>query len=115
MFVALDGPRAGEYVGRDYEHAKRKAFDSQREFQRWRTLDEAQRHGLIHGLRMQVRFPLNGPGGTRICFYVCDFLYIENGNRKVEDVKSSMTRRLRLYRIKKAWMKDQYDIDIIET
>lgn len=104
----------GRYVGQDHTGPKKKIADSKKEFKRLRELQGMLAHGLISFLQYQVRFWLNGPNGTKITSYVCDFAYVMDGKLIVEDVKSSFTKGLRLYQIKRAWVRDQYGIDIVE-
>ncbi|WP_230690844.1 hypothetical protein, partial [Streptococcus pneumoniae] len=70
---------AGLFVSRDHPDAVRKAFDSEKEWRRWQVLVEWVKAGLIHSLRLQRRFWLHGPKGTRITSYVCDFSYVRDG------------------------------------
>ena len=44
-----------------------------------------------------------------------DFTYVENGQLVVEDVKSPMTRKLAMYRLKAKWMRIEHGITIRET
>jgi hypothetical protein len=104
----------GRYVGREYTGEKKKIADSEKEFKRGLELKSMQAHGLIDGLTFQRRFLLHGPKGTKITSYIADFFYIENGLPVVEDVKSFMTKKLESYKIKKAWVLDEYGITIIE-
>jgi len=46
--------------------------------------------------------------------YVADFVYQENGQLVVEDVKSTMTRNLPVYRLKKHLMKSVHGLEIRE-
>lgn len=78
-------------------------FDSKKEAARWVQLVALQRAGKIAGLRRQVRFPIR-VNGEIVCRYVADFVYIEAGQRVVEDVKSSFTRMNPVYRLKKKMM-----------
>jgi hypothetical protein len=103
------------FVYRGHPDAVRKAFDSEKEWRRWLALLEELKAGAIQGLRKQRRFWLHGPNGARITSWVADFTYIRNGKLIAEDVKSEMTRKLPTYRVKKAWVLDEYGIDILET
>lgn len=107
--------QAGEVPGPAYTGPKTKVADSVKEWRRFVALRAALATGRIQALRTQVRFWLHGPNGTRITSYVADFVYVVGGVRVVEDVKSDMTRKLATYKIKKAWMLDQYGIRIVET
>lgn len=44
--------------------------------------------------------------------YRADFVYVENGERVVEDVKGRITA---MYRLKRAWLLAEYGIRIRET
>lgn len=76
------------------------SFDSKKEAARWVELVALQRAGKISGLRRQVRIPIR-VNDVIVCRYVADFVYIEAGQRVVEDVKSSFTRMNPVYRLKK--------------
>lgn len=79
-------------------------FDSQKEARRWTQLKLLERAGEIEGLERQVKFVLipaqrepdsiGARGGKikgklieREVAYIADFVYIENGEKVVEDVK----------------------------
>lgn len=79
-------------------------FDSKKEARRWGELNLLQAVGKITGLERQVNFVLIpaqrepdkvGPKGGKIkgaliereVAYIADFVYFENGQRIVEDVK----------------------------
>lgn len=89
-------------------------FDSRKEARRYTELKSLQMAGEISMLELQVRFPLE-VNGQKICDYVADFVYMENGMQVVEDVKSEATSKLPIYRIKKKLMRAIHDIDIVET
>jgi len=104
-------------------------FDSKKESRRYGVLKLLQRAGEISDLQMQVKYPLvvkrwevNGEmvevglnGQAYMRSYVADFVYTEKGRTVVEDVKSSHTKTLRPYKIKKLLMKKVYNIEIHET
>lgn len=75
-------------------------FDSKKEARRWQTLAALQSAGAISGLRRQVRIPII-LNDMRVCCYIADFVYVQNGRRVVEDVKSKITRRHPVYRLKR--------------
>lgn len=77
-------------------------------------LKAEQAAGRIAALRCQVRFKLV-VNGVKVAVYVCDFLYVQNGVRVVEDVKSEMTAKLPTYRLKRSLMKACHGIDIREV
>lgn len=79
-------------------------FDSRKEYRRWCELSLLERAGKITDLQRQIKYvliptqyepPTVGKNGAlkrgkvieRECSYVADFVYIENGNLVVEDVK----------------------------
>lgn len=104
------------FEGKAWAGARKKVADSLKEFRRWRFLIGELAAGRLQSLKCQKTYWLHGPNGARITSYVADFTYHDAAGRFiVEDVKSEKTRKLRMYQIKKAWVKDEYGIDIIET
>jgi len=94
-------------------------FDSRKELNRFRELSLLQRAGEISGLQRQVRFELipasrdeKGRVVERACYYVADFVYIEGGNRVVEDAKGVRTKE---YIIKRKLMLWVHNIRIQEV
>ena len=94
------------------------AFDSKKEAQRYQELKLLVKAGEISDLRMQVEYVLipeqrepytigkrggitKGKVIERKCSYVADFVYKENGETVVEDVKGM---RLQDYKIKRKLM-----------
>lgn len=88
-------------------------FDSKKEAARYGTLKMLFKNGNIDDLRHQVRYNIE-LNGTKLFAYVADFVYVENGQTVVEDVKSEITRKNPVYRIKKKAMKAQFGIEIKE-
>ena len=68
------------------------SFDSKGEAKRWATLQLLVKAGEISELRRQVVFPLMTVGrqglATRFADYVADFVYVEKGERVIEDSKA---------------------------
>lgn len=101
-----------------YHNRKKNGFDSQKEFNRYAELALMQRAGKISDLQRQVRFVLipaqykDGKCVFRSCTYIADFVYIENGEKVVEDVKGFKTPE---YIIKKKLMFQRYGILVKET
>ena len=90
-------------------------FDSKREAKRYGELKLLERSGDIKGLELQRKFPLV-VNEQKICSYICDFYYLEQGGGwVVEDVKSPITRKNPTYRIKNKLMKAIYGIEIREV
>lgn len=84
-------------------------FDSVKEAKRYSELKLMERAGVISHLQRQVKFELipaqyvDGKCVERSINYIADFVYQENGNTVVEDVKGFKTkeyiqkRKLMLY------------------
>ena len=88
-----------------------KKFDSKKECARYKELKILK----VKNLECQVKYPIS-INGVKICSYIADFVYDNhNGVKVVEDVKSEMTRKLPVYRLKKKLMKAVYDIEIKEV
>jgi hypothetical protein len=98
-----------------YKNKKTNGYDSKKEAKRARELEILFNAGVISFLECQKTFRLE-VNGKLICKYICDFYYYDNEKKKfiVEDVKSSYTAKLPVYRIKNKLMKAIYDIDIVE-
>lgn len=97
-------------------------FDSKKESQRYLHLKELEKQGKISDLRTQVAFELAkgvkiaGEGKKRPCVrYIADFVYIKDGQQIVEDVKSAITKKQAVYRLKKHLMKSVHNIDVLES
>lgn len=86
-------------------------FASKKEANRYKELSFLMRVGKITDLTMQVKFPLV-VNGIKVCDYIADFVYTENGIKVVEDTKGVRTH---VYLIKKKLMKAIYGISIVES
>jgi len=111
--VAVMGDKRSKYGNRKVVVEGIK-FDSEKEGNRYRVLKIAEFGGEISNLRLQKVYELKVEG-SKVCKYKADFVYIRNGVEVVEDVKSEITRKARVYRIKKKLIKAIYGIDILET
>ena len=108
------------YSGRPtkYHNHKGGGFDSRKEFNRFAELSLLQRAGKISDLQRQVRFTLlpaqykDGKCVYRSVTYIADFVYTENGQKVVEDVKGFKTPE---YIIKKKLMYYIHGILVKET
>lgn len=71
--------------------------------------------GIIGMMARQVEYALH-VNGEPVASYVADFQYIETetGKTVVEDVKSEITRKLAIYRLKKKLMRQIHGIIIKE-
>ncbi|NLB89990.1 MAG: DUF1064 domain-containing protein [Clostridiales bacterium] len=88
-------------------------FDSKREAKRWQELKVLERAGEITDLERQVKFELiPKQKGERSCSYTADFVYIEQGERVVEDSKGHKTRD---YVIKRKLMLQVHGVRIQEV
>ena len=86
-------------------------FDSKKEADYYGKLKMKEKAGLISDLKLQVKFKL-------LSFsYIADFVYFDNEKLRLEvvDVKSNITRRLPVYRMKKKAMKNELEILIKEV
>lgn len=89
-------------------------WDSKKEHERWLVLLRLREQGMIRGLRRQHRFPIK-INGELICTFVADMTYFKAGEFIVEDVKSDVTRKLPVYRLKAKLMKAVWKIEIREV
>lgn len=88
-------------------------FDSKREANRYMELKLLERAGIIKGLKRQVPYILIDKSRYgRAIKYVADFVYLENGQLVVEDVKGVRTP---VYKLKKRLMAEVYGIEVKET
>lgn len=87
-------------------------FDSQIEANRYFDLLMLQKAGSIQDLQRQVPFVIcpkvPGVKGSKDRKYIADFVYLENGKKVIEDVKSSITKMNATYRLKKQLVQFQY-------
>ena len=89
-------------------------FDSKKEAAYYGILKLKQKAGLIDSFQMQVKYDLT-VNGIKIGFYKADFVTFKEGKViKVIDVKSEMTKKLPVYRLKKKLIKAIDNIDIVE-
>lgn len=92
-------------------------FDSKREADRYLVLKGMEEDRLIEDLRRQVRYelvPAFDVDGRhyRPVYYVADFVYVEDGEEVVEDVKGMVTD---VYRLKSKLFARRYGKAIKET
>ena len=87
-------------------------FDSKKEAWWYLHYRAMERNGEIINLERQIPFPVQ-INGKHICKYFADFVYTDNkGNRHVIDVKSKMTEKLPVFRLKKKLVEALYNIEI---
>lgn len=96
-------------------------FDSKKEAKRYLELKQMEKDGLIHNLQLQVPFVLipsfeieidGKKRKRRNIRYIADFVYYEDGNKVVEDVKG---RKTDVYKLKKKLFEYKYKVTIKET
>lgn len=87
-------------------------FDSKKEAMHYQELKLLERTGEISDLKLQVPFVLidKSVHGRQIK-YVADFVYYQDGQMVVEDVKGFKTD---VYKLKKRLMAERYGIEIKE-
>lgn len=86
-------------------------FASKRESERYQDLKLLQIAGEIDDLELQPRWDLHVKG-VKVCRYVADFGYQQDGAFVVEDVKGV---RLPLFKLKAKMLKAEYGITVLET
>lgn len=90
------------------------AFDSKKEAKYYGILKLKEKAKLIDRFEMQVRYDIV-VNNQNIGFYKADFVTYKNGKVfEVIDVKSEITKKLPVYRIKKKLIKAIYGFDILE-
>ena len=95
-------------------------FDSMKEAKRYTELSLLQKAGKITDLQTQVKYELipaqkrNGKVVERAVHYIADFVYTEDGETVVEDVKSPATKTP-VYTLKRKLMLWEYGIKIREV
>jgi hypothetical protein len=86
-----------------------------KEANRWCELKMLEKAGLIQDLQRQVKFELiPKQEGERAVHYVADFVYVEDGKKIVEDVKSAATKKNKEYVIKRKLLLWRHGIRIKE-
>lgn len=112
-------PQPAQDTPRKYRNKPTEAdgikFDSKKEAKRFLELKMKQAAGLIADLELQKRFPIVVKN-KEVCVYIADFVYfdLETGKFTVEDVKSAITRKNQVYRLKKKLMSAVNQIEITE-
>ena len=98
-------------------------FDSKKEFYRWSDLKLLERAGKISDLKRQVKYVLipaqrdkAGKLVEREVSYIADFVYMQDGEKIVEDTKGyKRGAAYQLFTIKRKLMLYKYGIKIKET
>lgn len=91
-----------------------KRFASGKEAKRYGELLGLSEVGRIARLRVQPRYPI-AVNGKHVCTYIADFEYFDSsGKRIIEDVKSSWTAKMPVYRLKIKLMEAANNIKVSE-
>lgn len=108
------GPTRSKYANRKVELDGRK-FDSKAEADRFAQLKLRERIGEIADIECQPRFDIIA-NGVKVAFYKADFRYrvVATGAVVIEDVKSAITRKEPLYRLKKKLVEALHGVVITE-
>lgn len=91
----------------------KQCYASSKEAERHWELKQKEQQGDISDLEWQVSFRIV-VNGVKVCVYIADAVYVENGRRIVEDVKSAATRTP-LYKLKARLMFACHGIKVRET
>lgn len=95
-------------------------FDSLKERNHYIILEQLEKTGQIKELKLQVKyelqpsFKLNGKT-IRAINYIADFTYLKDNKLVVVDVKSEITRKDKVYSLKKKMFQYKYGMDIVEV
>ncbi len=87
-------------------------FDSKAEGDRYIELKAMLRARQISNLILQPSFSYYGKSKKPLFEYIADFKYEQDGKTIIEDVKSEITKKCAVFRLKKKLVEDQYGIEI---
>jgi hypothetical protein len=112
-------PKPAKYRNVKVKDADGFTFDSRKEARRYRALQLLAESGKVKGIERQWEIPVY-VNGSHVCSYFADFVYWEqdaNGNwiKRIEDVKSVVTRKHPVYRLKKKLVESSYSCKITEV
>lgn len=85
-------------------------FDSIKERNHYIYLKQLEEKGTIKDLKLQVKFPVV-VNKKRVCSYVSDFTYYDEFGYHVVDVKSPITAKNPVFRLKKKLVEALYNFD----
>lgn len=92
-----------------YKNVKTAGYDSMKEANRGFELELLEKAGEISELKKQTKIELFGENMGKICVYKADFTYYDkDGAWIIEDVKSSFTASMPVFRIKWKLVEDKY-------
>lgn len=118
-------PSKNKYKAKKFVDEYGNTFDSKKEYKRWLELVRMQEEGLVNNLERQVKYILipsqkalvNGKMRVieREAGYIADFVYQQNGETVVEDVKGYRGGgAYAIFTIKRKLMLEKYNIRIKE-
>ena len=99
-----------KYLNKKCEYQNIK-FDSLKERNFYIYLKQLEEKGTIKDLKLQVKFPVV-VNKKRICSYVSDFTYYDEFGYHVVDVKSPITAKNPVFRLKKKLVEALYNFEI---
>lgn len=99
-----------KYLNKKCEYQNIK-FDSIKERNFFIYLKQLEEKGTIRDLKLQVKFPVV-VNKKRICSYVSDFTYYDEFGYHVVDVKSPITSKNPVFRLKKKLVEALYNFEI---
>jgi hypothetical protein len=116
MPVPPPAKKPTKYRNRPFRDAQGIYWHSRKEHRHWLVLRAAEAAGLVRDLRRQVRYRLT-VNGVEVGSYVADFVFFdpETDRVVVQDVKSPATRKLPLYRLKKALLRAVWGLAVEEV
>jgi hypothetical protein len=108
--------RPSKYRNKPFRDRAGVYWHSRKECRHWLVLRAAEAAGLVRDLRRQVRYRLT-VNGIEVGAYVADFVFFdpETDRIVIQDVKSGVTRKLPLYKIKRKLMEACYGIQVEEV
>lgn len=83
-------------------------FHSQKEAKWWLFLKEREHRGEICCLQKQVRYEIYRTKDGKPRHYIADFVFTENGEQRVVDVKSPFTAKDPVFKIKRELFECKY-------
>lgn len=86
-------------------------FDSKREAFYYQYYKNLEKDGKIQGLLRQVPFDVV-VNGKKICKYIADFTYTDKDGFHVVDIKSTITEKDKVFRLKKKLVETVHNVKI---
>ena len=99
-----------KYLNKKCEYQNIK-FDSLKERNFFIYLKQLEEKGTIKDLKLQVKFPVV-VNKKLVCSYIADFTYYDEFGYHVVDVKSPITSKNPVFRLKKKFVEALYNFEI---